>query len=181
MIKNTGVHQLELRFVPGTPAVLIDQPLIRKRLLRIVIPPPQPRMARQPIQIPPILLHILAMISLRTGKAEHALLQDRINAIPQRQRQTQIMMNIRQPRHTVFIPAVRPRPCMIMRKEAPGITVVAIVLAYGAPGTLREIWAPLIPRIRLRQIVLRASSGLSEPAMLGGAISGWRADSHDLS
>src|SRR5688572_6776551 len=39
MIKNTGVHELKLRFVPGTAAVLIDQPLIRKRLLRIVIPP----------------------------------------------------------------------------------------------------------------------------------------------
>jgi hypothetical protein len=181
MIKNTGVHELKLRFVPGTPAVLIDQPLIRKRLLRIVIPPAQPGMARQPIEIPPILLHVLAMISLRPGKAEHALLQDRINAIPQRQCQTQIMMNIRQPGHTVFIPSVRPRPRMIMRKETPGITAVAVVLAYRAPGALGEIRPPLIPRIGLRQIVLRASSGLSQPAMLGGAISGWRADSHDLS
>jgi hypothetical protein len=181
MIKNTGVHELELRFVPGTPAVLIDQPLIRKRLLRIVIRPPQPGMARQPIQIPPVLLHILAMISLRTGKAEHALFQDRINAIPQRQRETEIMMNIRQAGHAVFVPSVGPRPRMIMRKETPSITAVAVVLPHGAPGPLGEIRAPLVPGIGLRQIVLRASSGLSEPAMLGGAISGWRADSHDLS
>src|SRR4029450_9636053 len=181
MIKNAGVHELKLRLVAGTSAVLINQPLIRKRLLRIVISPAQPGMTRQPIQIPPILLHILAMISLRPGQAEHALLQDRINTVPPRQRKTQIMMNIRQPGHTIFIPSVRPRPRMIMRKEAPGIAIVAVVLAYGAPGALREVWAPLIPRIGLRQIVLRASSGLSEPAMLGGAISGWPADSHDLS
>ena len=62
-----------------------------------------------------------------------------------------------------------------------GITVVAVVLAYRAPRALGEIRPPLIPRIRLEEIVLRASRGLSQPAMLGGAISGWRADSHDLS
>jgi hypothetical protein len=70
---------------------------------------------------------------------------------------------------------------MIMRKETPGITVVAVVLPYGAPGPLGEIRAPLVPNIGLEQIVLRPSSGLSEPGMLGGAISGWRTDSHDLS
>src|SRR6188472_4182167 len=181
MIKNTGVRELKLRFVAGTSAVLMDQPLIRKRLLRIVISPAQPGMARQPIEIPPILLHVLAMYSLRPDKAEHALFHDRINAIPQRQRKTQIMMNIRQAGHTVFVPAVRPGSRMIMRKETPGITAVAVVLPHGAPGALGEIRAPLVPRIGLRQIVLRASSGFSEPAMLGGAISGWRADNHDLS
>jgi hypothetical protein len=46
---------------------------------------------------------------------------------------------------------------MIMRKEAPGITVVAVVLAYRAPRALGEIRSPLIPRIRLGEIVLRAS------------------------
>src|SRR5512132_2696220 len=65
VIKNAGVDELKLRLVPGTSAVLIDQPLIRKRLLRIVISPAQPGMARQTIEIPPILLHVLAMISLR--------------------------------------------------------------------------------------------------------------------
>src|SRR5215216_1208043 len=181
MIKNTGVHELELGFVAGTSAVLIDQPLIRKRLLRIVISPAQPGMARQPIEIPPVLLDVLAMVSLRPGKAEHALLQDRVHAVPQSQRETQIVMNIRQTGHTVFIPAVGPGARMIMRKEAPGITIVAVVLAYGAPGTFGEIGPPLIPGIGLQEIVLRPSSGLSESGMLGGAISGWRAESHDLS
>src|SRR5215217_8243448 len=181
MIKNAGVDQLKLRFIPGTSAVLIDQPLIRKRLLRIVISPAQPSMARQPIEIPPILLHILAMISLRTGKAEHALLQDRINAIPQRQRETQIMMNIGQTGHTVFIPAVGPGARMIMRKEAPGITVVAVVLAYGAPSPLGEIGPPLIPRIGLQEIVLRPSRRLSQPVMLCGRAGRSRSRGHDLS
>src|SRR5215212_265197 len=181
MIKDSGVHEFKLRLVPGTSAVLIDQPLIRKRLLRIVISPAQPGMARKPIQIPPVLLHILAMVSLRTGKAEHALLQDRINTVPQRQRETQIVMNIRQTGHTIFIPAVGPRPRMIMRKETPGITVVAVVLAHRAPGTLREIGPPLIPRIRLRQIVLRPSRRLSQPVMLCGRAGRSRSRGHDLS
>ena len=70
---------------------------------------------------------------------------------------------------------------MIMRKETPGITAVAVVLPYGAPGTLGEIRAPLVPEVRFSKTIFQPSSGLSEPGMLGGAISGWRASSHDLS
>jgi hypothetical protein len=70
---------------------------------------------------------------------------------------------------------------MIMRKEAPGIAAVAVVLPYGGPGTLAEIRASLIPRIRLKQIILRPASGLSEPSVLGGAARRWRSRGHDLS
>ena len=94
MIKDTGVHELKLGFVAGTAAVFIDEPLIRKRRLRVVIPPAQPGMAGQTIQIPPVLLDVLAMVSLRPGEAEHPLFQDRVDTVPQSQRKAKIVMNI---------------------------------------------------------------------------------------
>jgi hypothetical protein len=122
----------------------------------------------QPIEIPPILLHVFTKVSLRTGKAEHPFFEDRIDAIPKCQGQTQIMVNVRQARHAVFVPSIRPRSGMIMGKETPGVAAVAVVLPYGAPSTLGEVGTPLVPGIRLEQIVLRPASGLSEPRVLGG-------------
>src|SRR3954447_5667588 len=181
LLKNAGVHEFELRFVTRTSGVLIDKPLIRERLLGIVVPPAQPGMARDTIEIPPVLFDVLAMVSLRTGQAEHSLFQDRIDAVPQSQRKAKIMMDVGKSRHPVFVPSVRPGSRMIMRKEVPGVAVIAVVLAYGAPGPLREVGTPLVPGIGLEQIVLRASRALSEPGMLGSGVWGWRSRSHDLS
>jgi hypothetical protein len=167
MIKYAGIHQLELGVVPRTPPVLIDQPLIGKRLLRVVISPTRPGVAGHPVEIPPILLDVLAVVSLRSGEAEHALFQDRVNTVPKSQGQTKIMVNVRKTGHAVFVPSVGSGSRVIMWKEAPGVAVVAVVLPYGAPGALREIWAPLIPRVRFGEAVLRASRGLSESRMLG--------------
>jgi hypothetical protein len=146
-----------------------------------VISPAQPGVTRQPIEIPPILLDVFTMVSLRTGKAEHPFFQDRIDAIPQRQGQTQIMVNVRQARHAVFVPSVCPRSGVIMGKETPGVAAVAVVLPYRAPGTLGEVGTPLVPGIRLEQIVLSPASGLSEPGVLGGGARRWRSRGHDLS
>jgi len=70
---------------------------------------------------------------------------------------------------------------MIMRKEAPGITIVAVVLSYGAPGTFGEIGPPLIPGIGLEEIVLRPSRRLGQPVMLCGRTGRSRSRGHDLS
>ena len=166
MIKDAGIHQLELGFIARTTTVLIDQPLIRERLLRVVIPPAQPSVAGQPVEIPPIFLDVLAVVPLRTSEAEHALFQDRVDTVPEGQGQTEIMVNVRQTGHAVFIPSVGAGSRMIMWEEAPGIPVVAVILAYRAPGALREIGTPLIPRVRFGEAILRPSRGLTESRVL---------------
>ena len=87
VVEHPGIEQLVLRLLAVTRPVLLDEVLIGKRGLRIVIPPPVPRMARQRVQVPPVLLDILAVIALRAGQPERPLLQDRILAVPQRQAQ----------------------------------------------------------------------------------------------
>src|SRR4029453_18546831 len=168
MIKDAGIHQLELGLVAGTTTVLIDQPLIGKRLLRVVIPPAQPSVAGQPVEIPPILLDVLAVVSLRSGEAEHALFQDRVDTVPKGKGQTKIMVDVRETGHPVFVPSIGSGSRVIMWKEAPGVAVIAVVLPYGAPGTLGEIGTPLIPRVRFGEALLHPAGGLRESSVLGG-------------
>jgi hypothetical protein len=51
-------------------------------------------MARHTVEIPPVLLHVLAVVSLRPGEAEHALFQDRVDVVPQSQRKAKIMVKV---------------------------------------------------------------------------------------
>src|SRR6478735_4673240 len=86
----------------------------------------------------------------------------------ERQSQAQVMVYVRQPRHAVFIPAVCPRPRMIVGEEAPEVTAVAVVLPNCPPRPLRHVGPPLVPRVRLEQVILRSAGRLRRPCMLSG-------------
>jgi hypothetical protein len=85
IVEHAGVEQLVLHVELAAPAVFRPQVLIRERGLRVLVPPPVPGMAGEGVQVPPVLLHVLAVIALLAGQPVRALLQDRIAAIPQRQ------------------------------------------------------------------------------------------------
>ena len=85
VVEGPGVQQLVFGLEPVPPGVLVDQVLIGERALRIVVAPPVPRVARDRVQVPPVLLDVLAVITLRPGQPEGPLLQDRVAAVPQRQ------------------------------------------------------------------------------------------------
>ena len=84
VVEHTRVHQLVLGLTLISPAVLGDQVPVGELGLRIVVAPAQPRVARERVEIPPVLLHVLTVIALWTREAEHPLLQDRIAPVPQR-------------------------------------------------------------------------------------------------
>jgi hypothetical protein len=65
VVEGAGVQQLVLRVQLAAPSVLVNKRLIRERRLRIVVPPAIPGVTRQGIQVPPVLLGVLAMIALR--------------------------------------------------------------------------------------------------------------------
>jgi hypothetical protein len=94
MIKYASIHKLELAFVARAPSVLINQPLIGEGFLRVVISPPQPRVTGKAIEVPPVLLDVLAVVTLRTSEPEHALLQDGVDPVPQRNSETQFMVYV---------------------------------------------------------------------------------------
>ena len=168
VVEHAGVEQLELGVVPGPAGVLVDQPLVRELGLGIVVSPAEQGVAREAVEVPPVLLGVLAVVALRPGQPEHALLEDRVDAVPQRQRQAQVVVDVGQPGHAVLVPPVGAGAGVVVGEVAPGVPVAAVVLAHGAPRPLGQVRAPLVPRVRREQVVLGAAGGRGDAGVLGG-------------
>src|SRR5712691_2757252 len=160
VIEYPGVEQLVLRLESGARAVLGNKVLVGERGLRIVVPPAVPCVAGKRVQVPPVLLNVLAVISLSAGQAEGALLQERVAAVPQRQPQAQPLLHVAEAGQVVLAPPVGARTSVLERQVAPRLAVGAVILAYRPPLALADIWPPLVPLACLPQSVL-------EPAEAG--------------
>ena len=154
LVEDPGVEQLIFGLQPAARPVLVDEVFIGERGLRIVIPPPVPRMARNRVQVPPVVLDVLAVIALRPGQPERPLLQDRIPAVPQRQAQAQPLLHIAEPGQAILAPPVSARPGVIMRQVIPRLAIRAVVLAHRPPLSLADIRPPPVPLPGLAQPVL---------------------------
>ena len=102
------------------------------------------------------------MVALRTGEPEHALLEDGIGSVPEGNRETELVPDVGQTGHPVFIPPVGTGPSVIMREVAPGVTVVAVVFAHCPPRALGQVRTPLVPGVRVEQVVLGPPCGVRQ-------------------
>src|SRR4029077_18638829 len=82
VVEDPGVEQLILGIQLAAPPVLIEQLLIWESPLRVVVAPAVPDVAGDSIEIPPVLLYVLAMICLLAGQPERPLLEDRVTPVP---------------------------------------------------------------------------------------------------
>ena len=145
------------------PAFSATSSLVRERALRVVVSPGVPRVGRRAVEVPPVLLDVLAVVALRAGQAEHPLLEDRVDAVPQRQRQAPVLRLVAEPGHPVLVPPVHPGPGVVVREEVPGVAVGAVVLADRSPGPFGEVGTPVAPR-------LGAAVRVGQPALLGPVV-----------
>ena len=106
VVEDAGVEQLELRLVLAAAAVLLDQPGVGKLALRILVEHLQVGVRRRGVEVVVELLHVLAVVALAVGQAEQALLEDRIAAVPQRQRQAQPLLVVADAGDAVLAPAI---------------------------------------------------------------------------
>lgn len=95
-------------------------------------------MAGGGVEIEVILLHVLAVVALIAGQAERPLLEDRIAAIPQGEREAQLLLLVADAAQPVLVPAVDAGTGLVVVKVFPGFAVSAVVLAHRAPGPLRR-------------------------------------------
>src|SRR5262249_57267236 len=85
--------------------------------------------------------------------------EDRVLAIPQRERQAQALFRVADTGESVLTPAIRAAARVIVREIIPGVSSRRVVLAHGSPLPLAEIRAPESPgRLAL----------LLQPAIFGG-------------
>src|ERR1700689_122699 len=119
--------------------------LIGKRRLRILVQILHVRMRGSAIEVEVMLLHVLAVVALVSGQAKEPFLEEGIALVPQRHSKADELPAITDAGNAIFIPAVGPRPGVIVRKVVPGIAVGAVVLAHRAPCPLAQIWSPALP------------------------------------
>src|SRR5262249_27763062 len=82
---------------------------------------------------------------LAVRQAEEALLDDRVPAVPEREREAEQLVVVRDAGEAVLSPPVRPRSRLIVAEMIPGVARVAVVLANGSPLAFAEIRSPLAP------------------------------------
>ncbi len=165
VVEDAGVEQLVLGVELAATAVLGLEVRVRERPLRVVVAPPVPRVARERVEIPPVLLGVLAVVALVAREAVDALLEDRVAPVPERERQAQTLLDVREAGEAVLAPAVGPRASLVVRQVLPRRAVLAVVLPHSPPLPLREVRAPVVPVARLAQPVLEAAEALDPLAL----------------
>ena len=103
-------------------------------------------MGRRAVEVEVVLLHVLAVVALAVGQSEEPLLENRILAVPQGQCEAEMLLVVGDAGDAVLAPAIRPRSGMIVGEEIPGVAVLAIVFADGAPLPLAQVGPPFFPR-----------------------------------
>ena len=88
IIEDAGIEQFVFPIVAAAPPVRFDQIAVGICVLRIFVEVLHVRVGRRAVEIEVVFLDVLAVIALAIGQAEQPLLQDRVLAVPQRERQS---------------------------------------------------------------------------------------------
>src|ERR1700733_11783086 len=101
-------------------------------------------MCRRTVDVEVVFLDIFAVVRFVVGEAEHALLQDRVALVPQRQREAQNLLLVAHTAESILAPFVGARARLVMREVIPGVAVFAVVLANRAPLPFSQIGSPFL-------------------------------------
>ena len=102
------------RVVPRPrPRLVVDQVVIGIGRLRVLVQILHVRVRRRAVEVEVVLLDVLAVVALAVGQPEQPLLEDRVAAVPQRQREAELLLVVARCRRG------RPRPSG-RRASAPG-------------------------------------------------------------
>ena len=107
-VQHAAVEQVEWGLEPIPAAVLLHQLAIGEGRLGILVEVAQVAVRRGGVAVEVVLLDVLAPVALVARQAECALLQDRVLAVPEGQREAQILGPVAESPEAVLAPAVGP-------------------------------------------------------------------------
>src|SRR5277367_3881875 len=87
VVEDAGVEQLVFLFVARALAVGLDEVVVRIGAMRVLVEVLHVGVRGSAVEVEVVLLYVLAMITFAVGQAEKPLLEDRILAVPQRNRE----------------------------------------------------------------------------------------------
>src|SRR5438105_14561798 len=102
-------------------------------------------MGRGRVEVPPVLLGVLAVVALVAGQPEDALLEDRVLTVPQGEGDAEELAVVADAGQPILVPAEGARSRVVVGGEFPGAAAVAIVLAHRARGTFAQVRTPSPP------------------------------------
>ena len=106
VVEHAGVEQLVLQLAATPRLVALDDLVIGKRALRILVEILHVRVRRRRVEVEVIFLHVLAVIAFAVGEPEQPFLDDRIGAVPQGQRDAQLLPVVGKSGETVLAPPI---------------------------------------------------------------------------
>ncbi len=161
-LERAGVDQLELALIQTAPRVFLAQLFIGEARLRIFVEHAHVGVARRAVEVEVKLLDVLAVVALQVRETVQPLFQDRVGAVPQRQRQAEPLPIVAETGDAVLSPAIGASAGLFERKIFPGGAVGGIVLAHRAPLAVAEIRPPAAP--------VPACGDFRQPPRLGGVL-----------
>src|SRR5207302_10740742 len=121
--EHARVEQLVLRLPAVAPCVFLEQLRVRIRALRILVEVPHVRVRGRAVEVEVVFLDVLAVVALMAREPEQALLEGGVAAVPQRRREAEALVVVRDAGETVLAPAGGARPGVLVwegfRRRAP--------------------------------------------------------------
>ena len=120
VVEDAGVGELELGLVAcrGARFSSTSRAYGNSRL-RVLVERLQVRVRRRRVEVEVRLLHVLAVVALGAGQAEQPLLQDRVAAVPQREREAEPALAVGDAEQAVLAPAVGAAARVVVREVVP--------------------------------------------------------------
>src|SRR6516162_413837 len=173
-IEHTGIPEFILHLLRRPPLVCFDQVAMGALLLRVLVEILHVGMRRRAVEVKVVFLDIFAVIAFAVGQAEQTFLQDRVSAVPQGKRKTQLLVIITDARQAIFTPTVGAGTRLIMSEIVPRIPVLAIIFPNRTPLSLAQIGSPFLPRdtclTRSVQAFLLGSFDIIKRRFLAGGV-----------
>jgi hypothetical protein len=90
--------------------------------------------------------YVFTVIAFPVPETEQPFFQKGVFAIPKAYGEAEVLEHVGNACEAVFAPYVCPESGVVERKVVPGITVGAIIFAYGAPLAFAKIRSPFFKR-----------------------------------
>ena len=114
-IECAAVHDGEGRLTSAARGAGGTQIIVGKCTLRILVEVVEPAVGRRGVPVKVDFLDVLPMIAFLAVQSEGAFLEDLVLAVPHAKRKTKVLHAITDAAHAIFIPAIGPAACMVMR------------------------------------------------------------------
>src|SRR5205807_748310 len=126
VIEDTRVQQFILELGAAAALTGVNEIRVRERGLRIFVQVLHVRMRRRAVEVEVIFLYFFAVVAFAIGQAEKTLLEDGVLAVPEGEREAELLLVVGDAGNAVLAPAVGAAASLIVAEIVPGVAIFAV-------------------------------------------------------